>query len=354
MLPQPAGHAAKSDADARTSVEPGSRQSGQDYATAPIDGDAVFLAPVLAHGNGAAISVSDWDALFNAAKNGLTQAVSQSSHDMAISPELCGDRIRASVLDCVAMLNQLHTSVIDERLRQQRFEMEVFEVQTTLAQLRVALVGAQKGERQARHDAEHDRLTQLPNRHVLRQRITQELAKTDRRQRRFAVLFLDLNGFKRVNDDHGHAAGDELLRIIAARLSRVVRAQDVVSRVGGDEFACLIGELSDRAQLALLAEKIASAIAAPCAVGRVQVAVQVSIGIATCPADGSNADALLQSADRAMYAAKQQQVGHAFCTLNPDADALALPTDRTQRTRRPNRKPAAGVLPMDYRGFSET
>ena len=207
-------------------------------------------------------------------------------------------------------------------------ELEVFDANTSLAHTRAALLGMQEGERRALHLAAHDALTLLPHRAALVERITHEVECLDPRHSGFAVMFLDLDTFKSINDSHGHAAGDEILQIVAARLRRVVRAQDFVSRVGGDEFACLIGGLTDQVSLGQLAEKIADAVSAPCTLGAVRLTVQVSIGIAICPILGSTANLLLEMADLAMYAAKRQQTRYAF--FSPDgADnwpALRFPT----------------------------
>jgi diguanylate cyclase (GGDEF)-like protein/PAS domain S-box-containing protein len=167
-------------------------------------------------------------------------------------------------------------------------------------------------EEQALFDATHDPLTGLANRRLLMVRLRQVIAASTVSAEQFAVLFLDLDGFKQVNDTHGHAAGDELLRIVAARLRRVVRAQDVVCRIGGDEFACMIGGMDDPVQLTRLADKMIDAVSKPCTVGPLHLMVEASMGIATCPADGRNSELLLDCADQAMYAAKQRQVRYAF------------------------------------------
>lgn len=306
---------------------PGMQERERRQAAGPMDGDAAFqaFAPArtLAQDTGAGIADGDWDDLFNAVKDRLIRIVSESGSGLAAPSEPGAAQIRDQVLDCVAALCLLQDSVTAERVRDVGLESAVFEAQSSLAQVRAALVGTQEGERRARHDASHDSLTRLPNRAFLRERIIQQLAMEARRQRMFAVMFLDLNGFKRVNDNHGHAVGDKLLRIIAERLRRVVRAQDVVSRVGGDEFACMIGGVDDPLQLAHLADKMVQAISAPCTVGRLQLVVHASVGIATWPLDGREADALLKSADLAMYAAKRQGARHAFFSRDGAAATAA-------------------------------
>ncbi len=299
-------------------------------ACGPMVDDAAFLASVPtrvpADETGSGIAIGDWNDLFNAVKDRLTRTVSGNCDGLGGSSDLGAAQIRNSVLECVAALNQLQDTVTAEGVRREGLEMAVFEAQTSLAQVRAALVGTRQSERRARYDAAHDHLTRLPNRGFLIERITRQLAASDVGQHRFSVLFLDLDGFKLVNDSHGHSVGDELLRIVAARLSRVLRVRDVVARVGGDEFACLIVGAPDRALLAHLADKMAQSIAAPLAIGRVQLAVHASVGIATYPTDGLDAEALLKSADLAMYAAKRQFAAHAFFSCD-DADATPAQQD---------------------------
>jgi diguanylate cyclase (GGDEF)-like protein len=214
--------------------------------------------------------------------------------------------------ECMAALDRLRTALAHELGRCQQLELEVFDAQTALAQLRAELAGTRAGERRARHLAMHDGLTSLPNRNFFRQQLGLALAHLEPQRPTFAVLYLDLDGFKPINDRHGHAIGDELLRIVAARLSQAVRAEDMVSRLGGDEFACLMADLRDREQLSRLAVKLVDTVSAPLMIGRLKLSVRPSIGIAICPTDGANADALLEKADAAMYRAKRCRTGYAF------------------------------------------
>ena len=126
------------------------------------------------------------------------------------------------------------------------------------------------------------------------------------------MLYIDLDGLKPINDRHGHDTGDEMLKIVAARLRAALREHDVVSRLGGDEFACLLTDLLNREQLAHLACKLFDTVSAPMQIGECGLVVRASIGIVTCPADGSTGAALLRHADTAMYCAKREQTGYAF------------------------------------------
>lgn len=173
-------------------------------------------------------------------------------------------------------LNQLHHSMANELGRRQHLELEVFDARTALAQAQAELVGTQAGERRARHLSLHDSLTSLPNRGYFIERLDHALALVAPQRRHLSVMYLDLDDFKPINDAHGHAAGDELLRIVAARLSRVMRADDMVRRLGGDEFGCLLGGLDDRAQLVQLAGKVFDAVSAPFKVGTLRLVVRPS------------------------------------------------------------------------------
>lgn len=152
--------------------------------------------------------------------------------------------------------------------------------------------------------ANHDTLTGLPNRHLLEDRLAQAIVRSQRSQRLLAICFLDLDGFKQVNDTLGHEAGDEVLRVIASRLKKVVRAEDTVARIGGDEFILLLGELNDDLSLRQLLDRILLDIAQPILINEIPASVTASIGITTYPRDQSDPDDLLAHADKAMYSAK--------------------------------------------------
>lgn len=153
--------------------------------------------------------------------------------------------------------------------------------------------------------AQHDFLTNLPNRVLLNDRITQAIAVAERRGSHLAVLFLDLDNFKQINDTLGHTVGDKLLQSVAQRLSSCVRRSDTVSRQGGDEFVILLAQDKYAEDAALTAEKILTALAAPYLIDTHELKVTTSIGISTFPANALNAEALIKHADTAMYQAKK-------------------------------------------------
>ncbi len=153
--------------------------------------------------------------------------------------------------------------------------------------------------------AHHDFLTDLPNRMLLNDRLSQCIVAAERHNRHLAILFLDLDGFKLINDSLGHSIGDELLKEVAQRLMACVRRSDTVSRQGGDEFVVLLAEVGAAQDAAVTAEKIRVALAAPYFISSHQLHLRCSIGISVFPDDGRDVDTLVKSADIAMYHAKE-------------------------------------------------
>lgn len=155
--------------------------------------------------------------------------------------------------------------------------------------------------------AHHDSLTGLPNRLLFNDRLQQAVSLAKRDARQFALLYLDLDKFKPVNDRLGHTAGDELLQAVATRIRRQVRESDTVARVGGDEFTVILPNITRREEAETVAGKIIAAVAAPFQLGSQKQSVEIgtSIGIAIYPADAQDADTLVKAADAAMYSAKQ-------------------------------------------------
>ena len=256
-------------------------------------------------------TLGDIAVLLSAVQGRLRQVTHDSGHGRGNGLQSRdADDDQRTVQECAQALEQLHALFMDEVARHDALKLEMFDAHTALAQTRAELRGTQAGERQARHRALHDGLTALPNRSFFMEELALALRST--RTHGLAVMYLDLDEFKRINDQHGHAVGDEMLRIVAARLARVMRSQDVVSRLGGDEFACLLKGLIDRERLDQLAGEMHGAVSAPCRIGDLTLSVRPSIGIASCPGDGNGVDELLNNADIAMYRAKRAGTGHAF------------------------------------------
>lgn len=151
----------------------------------------------------------------------------------------------------------------------------------------------------------HDALTGLPNRRLLMDRLSLAIAHARRNQRTMAVMFLDLDGFKRINDTRGHDAGDMLLRLFAERLVATVRQEDTVARLGGDEFVIALHEAIDVEQVSRLVSKVISAVSQPYCIQGDDVHMTVSVGVSVYPMHGQDEETLMKSADLALYEAKQ-------------------------------------------------
>ncbi len=176
----------------------------------------------------------------------------------------------------------------------------------------------------ARTELAHaDPLTGLPNRAVLYDRLAQAVHHARRYDHTFAVMFIDLDRFKLVNDSLGHDAGDTLLRVVADRLRGCLRESDTVARLGGDEFVAIVDNLPDAISASAIARKITGRLSEPIKLASHDVTVTPSVGIAMFPADGDDVDELITCADAAMYQAKQQGGGQ-YIYYRPDMNADAL------------------------------
>jgi diguanylate cyclase (GGDEF)-like protein/PAS domain S-box-containing protein len=171
--------------------------------------------------------------------------------------------------------------------------------------------------------AQYDSLTELPNRVLMHDRLAEAIVLSSRNHRRLAVLFVDLDRFKHINDSLGHAIGDQLLQSVARRLFTCVRSSDTVSRLGGDEFVILLWEERQAQDAAVVAGKILTALRQPHSIDKHVVQITASIGIVTFPDDGADAETLLKNADLAMYYAKGRGRDN-YQFFRPDMDMCAL------------------------------
>jgi diguanylate cyclase (GGDEF)-like protein/PAS domain S-box-containing protein len=160
-------------------------------------------------------------------------------------------------------------------------------------------------QRQLEDLAHFDALTHLPNRLLLADRLHQAMRQSQRRNQALAVVFLDLDGFKAVNDQHGHSAGDELLVLVSQRMKGALRDGDTLARIGGDEFVAVLVDLDRPEDAEPVLERLLQAAAHPVTVGHAEIQVSASMGIAVYPRDGTHTDLLLRRADQSMYQAKQ-------------------------------------------------
>lgn len=198
-------------------------------------------------------------------------------------------------------------SIVNAALKDEVHERHALEVQ---------LEAVTEREEASRYASVHDALTGLPNRALFHDRLEHGLAQAKRHNWRLAVMFIDLDGFKKINDSYGHEAGDSVLKTIAARLTESTRDDDTVSRHGGDEFLYLLTEVKNEQDLTFIADKLIVSIQTPCDVSvgdlTVNPSISASIGISIFPKDGATAKALIKSADQAMYRAKGSKSRYLF------------------------------------------
>ena len=169
-------------------------------------------------------------------------------------------------------------------------------------------------QKETLHASLHDALTGLPNRVLFNDRLAHGMEQAKRHGWTLAVMFLDLDKFKTINDTHGHATGDAVLLTIAQRLKETTRTEDTISRHGGDEFLYLLMEIEEEQDAVTVAKKIIQAVEQPFDVSAGRLTISTSIGISIFPKDGNTVEALITSADAAMYQAKQAKSGYAFAS----------------------------------------
>ena len=215
------------------------------------------------------------------------------------------EAIENKVQECAQDLHSVNTALAEEITERINLEKKLAETEAQ--------------EEKNRYLAFHDVTTGLANRALFNDRLDQALAQAERHARSFAIMFIDLDKFKDVNDTYGHAIGDKVLQSVAERLQACVREEDTVSRVGGDEFLCLLMEVNEDGSVASLAESMIGKISEACEFNRVKLMVKPSIGIAIYPRDGTTAEILLKNADTAMYKAKQDSAGYFFFNRIPAA-----------------------------------
>jgi diguanylate cyclase (GGDEF)-like protein len=219
------------------------------------------------------------------------------------------DELGNLITDFNTMLDEIQHR--DNELREHRLKLEervakrTRELEDANAQLEISKQQAESVASRMEYHAHHDALTGLPNRILLNDRISSELAHARRQQTSAALLFLDLDRFKIINDSLGHAVGDQLLRVIAHRLNDCVREEDTVARLGGDEFMVLLPRISGSADAGRIAKKIIDCLVDPISCNGHELHITTSIGISIFPYDGTDAETLIKHADISMYRAKE-------------------------------------------------
>ncbi len=222
---------------------------------------------------------------------------------------LAGTTVENTVQECADDLHEVTETLAQGIEDLAQTEIALTESREILADTQAALAISQEEERDARRRALHDSMTGLPNRDLFDDRLSNAISLARRHDWTLAVMFLDLDGFKKINDTHGHAVGDAVLKEVARRLSLHSRDEDTVCRNGGDEFLYLLVNPQGKENIERIAGLVSANIAKPIAVGRGQFVVNASIGVAVYPLDGATGDELIKSADTAMYRAKKHESG---------------------------------------------
>lgn len=244
-------------------------------------------------------AATDLSAVNAVLKDEIADGVPLANIELALTQS---EKVESKVQEAAAELVDVNDALAEEIDERHQLEDRLSDSDKALSESRAR-------ERTSSHSALHDAITGLPNLTLFKDRLRNGLAQAKRHNWRLAVMFLDLDEFKSINDTHGHEIGDRVLRAVAQRLQTVVRSGDTVSRRSGDEFLFLMLEAKDESSVGDLATKIISNIAEECEIGGEKFTVKASIGIALYPEDGCSPQELLKHADAAMYAAKQQQKG---------------------------------------------
>ena len=234
-----------------------------------------------------------------------------------------GEKVESQVQEAAAGLLEVNDTLAHATQDLGQTQLALTKARQELADTEASLTMARDAEKEARQRALHDAKTGLPNRDLFDDRLTHAISLADRHDWTLAVLFLDLNFFKDVNDTHGHAAGDQVLKEMARRLLRQARDEDTVCRNGGDEFLYLLMNPKGRENIDRIVKAILRTIAQPIAVQGQQLVITSSIGIAIYPDHGTSGDQLIQNADAAMYRAKERKTHYMFTDALQPARTVA-------------------------------
>lgn len=218
-----------------------------------------------------------------------------------------GTTVESKVQECADDLHEVTETLAQGIENLAQTEAALTESREVLADTQAALAVSQEQERAARRRALHDSMTGLPNRELFDDRLANAISLARRHDWTLAVMFVDLDGFKLINDTHGHAIGDSVLKEVATRLSLRSRDEDSVCRNGGDEFLYLLMNPQGRQNIEHIAGLVCSNISRPITIDSSQFVVAASVGVAVFPVDGTTGDELIKNADTAMYRAKKSE-----------------------------------------------
>ena len=258
----------------------------------------------------------------------LENRIAQGNPEVAAQVALrVSKEVESRVQECADDLHAVNVTLAQGLAGLEETESALAAAREALKGTRTALAASQQGEREALLAASHDSATGLPNRAHFNSRLTHDIAVAARHGWTLAVMFFDLDKFKAINDTYGHAAGDEVLVQVAARLLKHCRLEDTVCRTGGDEFLYVLIDPKGRHNIERIASALVASLARPVVFEGVQIVVRPSIGISLYPEHGTLAADLISRADTAMYAAKKAGGSRGFAFYDdsrlPDTDGAA-------------------------------
>ena len=263
-------------------------------------------------------------------------SVAQAREDVTVSRESAADQRDDTAQMREDVMRSREQVIQEAEALKTAVESHIVKLRRANEQLVIAATQAQTMSEEVQkakvlmdHMAQHDFLTGLPNRILFKERLIQAISLAKRHDTKLAVLFMDLDRFKTINDSLGHAVGDTLLQSVAQRLTTSMRSTDTVSRHGGDEFVALLSEVTDEKAASAFADKMCKAVIAPYALAEQMLHIGVTIGISLYPHDGTDAETLIRNADVAMYHGKNNG-GSCHHFFAPEMNARAVERQRTE------------------------
>ena len=236
------------------------------------------------------------------------------------------------------LLSEIETSQVQVRCSEAALKKAV-------AKLQIEIVAREKNQEKIKYIANHDSLTGLPNRRLLTSLLRRSIKKAVLSERLVAVMFLDIDGFKMINDTLGHAKGDELLQAVAHRLTKTLRREDIIARLGGDEFSIVLDNIKQPGQVEAIAEKVINCFYEPFLINQRDCFLTASMGVSLYPSDGKTPESLIKNADIAMYKAKER--GKNQCVFSTSIMRSAI-TETMELSNRLYRALERGELEVYY------
>jgi diguanylate cyclase (GGDEF)-like protein len=284
----------------------------RNHSAAPVD-DPATLARALERSQDVKAKVEECADDLGSANDTVKKKIAEGATTLSAPQALAdSERVESKVQECADELHEVNETLAQGIADLKQTELALTKSRQALADTEASLATAQAEEKRAHQRAMHDSTTGLPNRALFDDRLAHAISLAERHGWTLAVMFLDLDRFKAVNDTHGHSVGDCVLKEVAKRLSKHSRDEDTVCRNGGDEFLFLLMNPKGSENIERIAGAVSKDIADPIDVSGLQLVIKSSIGIAVYPDNGTTGEQLIGNADTAMYRAKKRMSGCVF------------------------------------------